>query len=242
MSSYRHSDVVVLWDIDGTLITHAPALQDRHERAVSGALGVQAAKVSNGLGKTDRQILIEIIQDVGFEPAPETLFSALAHLDTITRDDLAASPANAITGVYEILAHLHDLGVRQLLLTGNTRARAEAKITSAGLERYFDFPAGFYGDIATNRFELATQGRLILERDHSEPERLHPVIVGDTPLDIQAAQHAGMRVVAVATGSHAFDELRSEGPDLTLRDFTSDGHLLPAYVTTLMSKLGQQGR
>ena len=51
----------------------------------------------------------------------------------------------------------------------------------------------------------------------------HPVdpatvpVVGDTPLDIQAAHGAGAIGVGVATGHFSVDELRAAGADRVLR-------------------------
>ena len=46
------------------------------------------------------------------------------------------------------------------------------------------------------------------------------VVVGDTPLDVGCAAHAGARSLAVATGSHSVDELRAAGADAVLEDLT----------------------
>ena len=232
------SNVVVLWDIDGTLINHAPALQDRHARAASHAMGQQAEKISSGLGKTDRQILVEILQNSGADPTAALVAIALAELDAITHSELAITPATAITGVQEVLEELRNQGTRQLLLTGNTPARAEVKVASAGLGEYFDFADGFYGDIASNRFEITENARNTLDGGQNASEQ-HLIIVGDTPLDIHAARHASMHVIAVATGIHSTDDLRLEEPDLLLQDFSNDGHLLNGYVTALVAQLGR---
>jgi phosphoglycolate phosphatase len=232
------SNVVILWDVDGTLIKHAPAMDDRHARAASHAMGQKAEKISTGLGYTDRQILVEIMQNSGAEPTAAMVTIAMAELDAMTRSELAIKPATAITGVQEVLEELRNQGTRQLLLTGNTPARSEIKVASAGLGEYFDFADGFYGDVASNRFELTERARTALDAEQPISEQ-HLIIVGDTALDIHAARHASMRVIAVATGIHSADDLQLEEPDLLLQDFSNDGHLLNAYVTTLMTTLGR---
>jgi phosphoglycolate phosphatase-like HAD superfamily hydrolase len=45
------------------------------------------------------------------------------------------------------------------------------------------------------------------------------VLIGDTPLDIQAAHANGLKAVAVATGWVTAEELAAAGADLVLPDF-----------------------
>ena len=46
------ADVLILWDIDGTLVTHAPATRDRHAHAVGSVLGRPVDRLPAGVGKT----------------------------------------------------------------------------------------------------------------------------------------------------------------------------------------------
>jgi phosphoglycolate phosphatase len=54
------------------------------------------------------------------------------------------------------------------------------------------------------------------------------VVVGDTPLDVEAAQAAGARAVAVATGPYDVDELERARPDSVLPDLRDISALLEA--------------
>jgi len=59
--------------------------------------------------------------------------------------------------------------------------------------------------------------------------RVHPadtVLVGDTPLDVDAAHAAGARIVAVATGPYTARELEQAGADTVLDDLTDLDALL----------------
>ena len=52
------------------------------------------------------------------------------------------------------------------------------------------------------------------------------ILIGDTPLDVQAARDGGARVLAVATGVHGPDELAAVGADAVLEDLSDlDGFL-----------------
>jgi len=46
------------------------------------------------------------------------------------------------------------------------------------------------------------------------------IVIGDTPLDVGCAAHAGARSLAVATGSHSVEELRAAGADAVLKDLS----------------------
>ena len=226
--------VVLLWDIDGTLISHAPAPIDRHMRAASHALGKQTQKVGSGLGKTDRQIIIEILEGADADPTDTLVQSALEALDSLTHEDLKHTPSQPIPGVHGVLRAFQERGVRQMLLTGNTPARARAKVHSAGLADFFAFDDGFYGAHARDRFDVAMHARKSLGHhdEHGRPRTL--IVLGDTPLDVRAGRHGDMMTVAIATGAHKYHELVQESPDLALRDFTSDQHLLISYVVNLL--------
>ena len=202
------STPILLWDIDGTLIEHAPAKRDRHAYAVKQVLGVPTNPVPQGVGKTDRQIVTELIT-VHTEPTDALITEVLDHLDDITDGDLVASPASALPGVTDALAHMSGIGARNLLLTGNTPRRAEAKVRTAGLDTYFDLPAGFYGHTHATRMDLVAEAVDRLDDDVLATT----IIIGDTPLDITAARSGGLKVIAVATGAVDEQELARHNPD-----------------------------
>lgn len=220
---------VLLWDIDGTLIEHAPAKRDRHAYAAKRVLGVPTTPIPPGIGKTDRQIVTEIIA-AHTEPGDEVIESVLAHLDDITDDDLVLSPASPLPAVAETLAHMAGLGARNLLLTGNTPRRAQAKVRSAGIDSYFDIEAGFYGRDHATRMDLV--GEAVAKLDGDVLART--IIVGDTPLDITAARFGGLKVIAVATGAIGVGELAAHEPDglLPELDAIAFAALVDRLVTT----------
>lgn len=198
----------LLWDIDGTLIEHAPAKRDRHAYAVTQVLGVPTTPIPPGIGKTDRQIVTEIIA-AHTEPTHDVIETVLSHLDDITDTDLVIAPASPLPQVHETLTHMSDLGVPNLLLTGNTPRRAEAKVRSAGLAPYFTFDAGFYGRDHATRMDIVADAVARLDADVLE----RTIIIGDTVLDITAARSGGFKVIAVATGAISVDDLAAQEPD-----------------------------
>lgn len=224
------SSAVLLWDIDGTLIEHAPAKRDRHAHAVHLTLGVNADPIPPGIGKTDRQIVTEIVEKHA-APTADVVNAALDHLDVITHDDLSTFPAVAIPGVRDVLAYLAEIGVSNRLLTGNTPQRAKAKVDSAGLGGFFDIDGGFYGRAHATRMQLVAEAVRTLD-----PQLLaSTIIVGDTVLDITAARSGDLKVIAVATGAVSITDLELHEPDVLLADYSGGGVRFAHHINGLIS-------
>ena len=105
------ADVLILWDIDGTLVTHAPATRDRHAHAVGSVLGRPVDRLPAGVGKTDRQIIVELFAD--HLPSDDELASALRVIDEVTAEDMRTSPSTATDGAADLLSHLAQAGASQ---------------------------------------------------------------------------------------------------------------------------------
>jgi len=210
------SGVLVLWDIDGTLVTHAPSPRDRHAHAVSTVLGRKVEPFPAGIGKTDRQIMVELFAD--HLPSEAEIEQAFEVIDALTEEDMVTAPSIAVDGVDAALGALSEAGAGHSVLTGNSPRRAELKLQAAGLAQHIDFDSGFYGHIHSTRMELVADAaqRLSLQQG------VLPVIIGDTPLDILAAQASGIPVIAVATGVYSVEQLADCSPDAAIAEFGQD--------------------
>ena len=208
------SGVLVLWDIDGTLVTHAPSPRDRHAHAVSTVLGREVERIPAGIGKTDRQILIELFAD--HIPSDDDITQAFAVIDDVTAQDMLTAPSTAIDGTREALIEVASAGAEHSVLTGNSPRRARLKLEAAGLAEYIDFDSGFYGHIHSTRMELVSEAAQRLSLQNG----VRPVIIGDTPLDILAGQASGIPVIAVATGVYTSADLERHRPSALLNNFT----------------------
>ena len=218
--------VLVLWDIDGTLVTHAPSPRDRHAYAVSTVLGREVERLPAGIGKTDRQILIELFAD--HIPSDDEITQAFAVIDDVTAQDMITAPSTAIEGAREALIDLSSAGAEHSVLTGNSPRRARLKLETAGLAEHIDFDSGFYGHIHSTRMELVADAaeRLSLQVG------VRPVIIGDTPLDILAGHASGIPVIAVATGIYSVDELREHRPHAVITNFTNLRDEIRGHIAT----------
>jgi phosphoglycolate phosphatase-like HAD superfamily hydrolase len=119
-----------------------------------------------------------------------------------------------------VVAILDDLDGRpdvvSLLLTGNTRTGAEAKLRHYGLDHYFE--DGAFCTEGDDRPTIARRAWTLAERlspnGAPDPERVF--VIGDTPHDVRAAHAIGARAVAVAAGKHSLEELQAAEPWLAL--------------------------
>ncbi len=104
---------------------------------------------------------------------------------------------------------------------------AALKLGLAGLGDHLDLDAGAYGDAHEVRAELVAVARSAAgELYRADFSGWSTVLVGDTPLDVEAALATGARAVAVATGSYSAAELTAAGAHALLPDLT-DTALVP---------------
>jgi len=200
---------VLLWDIDGTLLTTARAGVFALEEAAREVCGTEEPDFSalRTAGLTDSEVAALVIEHCGATADPETVATLLRTYERHLPDRLHWRRGQVLDGVEAVLDDLSGRpGVTCMLLTGNTPAGAKAKLAHYGLERYFDGGA-FCGD-GDDRVTVARAAReLALERSNgAEPEL---VVIGDTPHDVRCGQAIGATTVAVATGSYDAAELEA---------------------------------
>ena len=127
-----------------------------------------------------------------------------------------------------------DGRVHQSVLTGNIRPVAEVKLSAVGLRDPLDLCIGAYGDDHEVRTELVQVARRRAAAVHgSSPDDFDgaaTVLVGDTPLDIEAALAAGARAIGVATGSSQAADLLAAGAHAVLPDLTDTRQVVRALL------------
>ena len=203
---------LILWDVDGTLVEMGRGREDKHHRAIELISERSISKQIRRGGQTDFEIISELVRVNDIDPG--VIPSALDLLDKLTNDELQRQPLSATPNAKLTIDEFAKRGYTNGLLTGNTRARAIAKLDSAGLIKQINQLYFYDGQLAQNRFQLGQYVSESLSR-----LGIHDVlIVGDTPLDIQASRSAGFSCVAVATGSFSSNDLASYDPDFLIQD------------------------
>jgi phosphoglycolate phosphatase len=222
--------ILVLWDIDGTLVDSAGHGRDAFDEAYEAVTGRPFDARVEMAGRTDHQIAMEMLDGAAAsdEDLPRLLRELAGALER--RKELIRAEGRAYPGAHELLERLAGTdGVAQSLLTGNVEVNAAVKVGAVGLERWLDFELGAYGsDPHEQRSDLVAIARERAEVKLGRP--VEPVLVGDTPLDVRAAREAGARAVAVATGFSSVDELRASEPDALLTDLSDTDAALAAIT------------
>jgi phosphoglycolate phosphatase-like HAD superfamily hydrolase len=220
--------LLVLWDIDGTLVRTAGHGRFAFEEAFRAVVGRDPEPVDFA-GRTDRQIALTMLSGE-HDHLPRVLEELAGALEL--RKEAMAAEGYAYPGVPEVLEALHRRDdVIQSLLTGNIQSNAVVKLSAFGLERWLDFDVGAYGsDTHEERSDLVAVARQRAAAKYGEPTGA--VLVGDTPLDVRAARDAGARAVAVATGFADPDALRASAPDAYLDDLSDTAAALAAITAS----------
>ena len=227
---------VVLFDIDGTLLTTGGGAREAFTRALSEAADRPiSAEGYSFSGRTDPQIARDLLKAHGVEGAElETGIERTVRL--YLRYFSAAAPrlpsARLLPGVRDLLEALAARpDARTALLTGNVEAGARIKLDHFGLCGYFDFALSCFGSDDPDRYRLPALALARARRALGEsiaPEQL--VLVGDSEHDVLCGRSVGTRAVAVCTGWTDAEDLRALGPDALLQDLSDTGRALEAIL------------
>jgi phosphoglycolate phosphatase-like HAD superfamily hydrolase len=227
---------LVLFDIDGTILLTAGA----GRRAITAALAAEVGDTSSFSavrfdGKTDPQIVVELLQAAGHPGAADQEFvRALCHRYVSLLQAELSRPHSRTTlmpGVPELLDRLEQLpGVLLGLLTGNVAAGAALKLASAGV-RPERFRVGAYGSDSAHRPDLpAIAARRATRHFGREPSGVEVVIIGDTPADVTCGQTIAARAIGVATGAYRVDQLSEAGAHAAFPDLSDTDRVLEAIL------------
>lgn len=211
---------LVLFDIDGTLVSCGPTPRRVFRRALEQTFGT-AGPIDGWAfdGKTDPMIVRELMEAAGVAWSDAQIETALRLYMEGLSSELPAEPGKRVLpGVVRLLDILQERGALLGLLTGNVRDGARAKLESLGLWGYFPF--GGFADDSHLRSEIATAAvRRAEEFARRKFVGRDIIIVGDTPHDMQCGRHLGARAVGVATGRSTPEELLAAGAEAALEDF-----------------------
>ena len=228
-------DVLVLWDIDGTLLNAGGVGRDLYDVVFLQLFGRTLSAYAPMAGRTDRAIILETLTLAGVDEPQRYVDPFIAGLGAHAPSvrSAMASRGQALPGAAAALA-LVGGHARQSVLTGNIRPLAEVKLAALGLRNGLDLCIGAYGDDHEDRAQLVEVARRRAAAVHG---RLPPafagtstVVIGDTPLDVAAALSAGARAVGVATGSYSAADLTAAGAHAVLPTLADTPLVLEALL------------
>jgi phosphoglycolate phosphatase-like HAD superfamily hydrolase len=221
---------IVLFDIDGTLVSSHKSELDERRRYVDAIREVTGRKnpqvnPSRFAGMVDPQICRIILAEAGInEPELESyLPRVLSRMAVAYRKMPKQVTLNR--GVKDLLDLLskskrHVLGV----LTGNISTIAKEKLATAGIDQYFK--EGFYADNYDDRNRLVEDAVRECVSKYSLARAKNVIIVGDTPLDMKAARSAHATPIGIASGIYSMETLSLSGATKTFQDLTPTDDLL----------------
>ena len=223
---------LILFDIDGTLLTAGGAPRRAFRRALIEHFGTEGDEARTDFsGKTDPQIVYEIMGRAGFDDdriearIAEFFEHYLAGLERELAREAGHRLHPGAARLVEVLAA--DPRVLLGLVTGNVERGARLKLERFDLWRFF--PVGAFGSDDRDRDRLP---QIAIERTVRLTGRAFAgadaVVIGDTPADIRCARAAGALAVAVASGRPTRAELAACEPDVLLDSLTEWPELLAA--------------
>ena len=226
---------LVLFDIDGTILWTDGAGRRAVHRALEDVFGAPPPEGLEFDGKTDPQIVRELMQLAGvahgdidgrlphaLERYVELLHTELGALDQ--RDKV-------LPGIRPLLDTLEARDDVLLgLLTGNVLPGAVAKLTAVGIDAN-RFKVGAFGSDHAHRPELPAIARaraVALLGDQIAGSDV--VVIGDTPADMGCGRGIGARAIGVATGRYSADDLRACGATAVFDDLSDTDAVVRAIM------------
>jgi phosphoglycolate phosphatase-like HAD superfamily hydrolase len=224
---------LVLFDIDGTILTSGGAAGRAFRRALEEVFGTSGP--TNGYsfaGRTDPRIARDLLSMAGLDSAtiesrlPQVWERYTGHL----RREFTTMRPRVFPGVIELLDRVEEARDSAVLglLTGNVEEGARLKLESAGIARE-RFVVGAFGSDHHDRAELPAVA--VQRAEEIVGHRFigkAVVIIGDTPADISCGAHLGVRTIAVATGTYSAAQLKECRPDFLFESLVEVDSVLSA--------------
>ena len=211
---------LIVFDWDGTLLDSASGIAE----------SIQLAAADMGLPVPDRERASHVI-GLGLHDSLRHAVPALPEsgygefIEHYRRHFLAREEAMTLfPGVPELLQDLRSRGHHLAVATGKSRKGLDRALAATGLGPLF--AATRCGDETQPKPHPAMLLELLRELESDAGSAL---MIGDTSHDLLMATNAGVDAVAVSSGAHSADALRSFAPRACLPNVAE----LPAWLKTL---------
>ncbi len=224
-------EMLVLFDIDGTLLRRVPpeesgrkvsvkeeAFMHTLRRLWSVDEGFYTSVVGSNLeGMTDLTIMEKLAGGLGVgadqvrSRTEEVKKVLIEEFEKLVKKYVPTNEYVILPGVRELLEELKARQAKLGLATGNLEHFAMYKMRLMKLDQYFTL--GAFGDHSFERRE-------IVKKALSEGAQEKSFLVGDTPADIEAGHSCNIGVIAVVTGKHSLEELAAHSPELLVKSLT----------------------
>ncbi|MGZ3330463.1 MAG: HAD family hydrolase [Gemmatimonadaceae bacterium] len=226
---------LVLFDIDGTLLSSEGIGRTAMRRALGSIFGSPGNPAYRYDGKTDRQIVRDVMRleghsDEYIDSQMEKLIGT--YLEGL-RENAKSGKFNVrpLEGVPELLDALEPRNDVVLgLLTGNVEPGARTKLIAAGINPD-RFRVNAFGSDHEDRPELpAIAQRRASEKLGLDIVRGRMVVIGDTPADIACGRSLGAKAIGVASGHYTVEQLQEHDPYAVFPSLANTQQLLESIV------------
>ena len=218
---------VLLFDIDGTLISTGGVGRRAMEGAFAARYGKSEACKFRFDGMTDRQIARLALTALGVEPTEAEIHASLAKYLELLSEEVARASASEYRlhhGIPDALRAARARGHAIGLGTGNLLEGARIKLGRLGV--YEEFAFGGFGSDAEDRTELLRHGAERGARHVGVPvAECRVVVIGDTPKDVAAARGISAECIGVGTGTFTPESLRECGATHVFSSLAEPGAL-----------------
>jgi phosphoglycolate phosphatase-like HAD superfamily hydrolase len=226
---------LVLFDIDGTLLSSEGLGKASMQRALEEVFGSPGNPSYRYDGKTDKQIVRDVMRLEGH--SDEHIDARMERLILLYLEGLRTGAKSGrfnvrpLEGVMEVLDALEAREDVVLgLLTGNVEPGAKVKLAAAGIN-----PDRFRVNAFGSDHEHRPQLPAIAQRRASETlgldiagERM--VVIGDTPADIECGRSLGARSIGVASGHYTVEQLEAHDPYAVLPSLADTDHVVETIL------------
>ncbi len=212
----------LLFDIDGTLINTGGAGLKAMKSTVKSIFGnEELLKDYSFAGKTDSQIMNDMIRRSGLDDNPETLSKLLkqTYIEKLRTNLKNSDNFRTYPNVNELLDNYQKKEDYELaLLTGNFETGAKLKLEHAGLWKYFKW--GVFGNLSEDRVHLAKDALETITEKEKKVNTKNIFIIGDTTNDIRCGKAIDATTIAFTSGFESEEKLCTSSPDFMISDFS----------------------
>jgi phosphoglycolate phosphatase len=208
----------IVFGVGGTLISNGGAGARAWQLAFDKLHGMPVA--INGLadgGLTDGTVArLAFVRAIGRQPTTRELDRLLIkRLEYLPQALSEANGFAVLPGAVTLLERLRSGGYALGVASGGLERAVRIELGRGGLGHYFGF--GGFGSDSDDRTELT---RCAIERGHLDSATT--LVVGDTPLDIEAARGVGAVALGVASGRFSAEALHDAGADRVIDSLEDD--------------------
>lgn len=205
---------LIIFDLDGTLIDSSRDIAWCANRtlAAMGHAGMDPSEIVGHIGWGVKPLLEKLMP---FE-TPERITEARLKFLAVYGEHLVVE-TTLYPGVVEVLEQFSSLGKKLAVVTNKPEGLAAGILEVLKLDGYFKLLLG--GDSLPNRKPHPEPIEKTIKELGAAPSRT--IVVGDSPVDCEAAKGAGAYAIGAAYGFRGKDELVAAGCDIIVDDFVS---------------------